>query len=182
MNKRQRKKHRIGEFDLVGFDLQLEMPKNCHPVANGENLLYDDFIDRWFEFIEGLGICCGGGIGSHWELFVNRMADTPITEEERLKVVEWLVGNGAEFIQTRYEFGWSCRPLTKSELRKYNLPVEQPVKVPIRIVLSAENYDKVMKTLDEPAEPNEALMEAARRYKEDIASGRITVVKAEDIK
>ena len=39
-----------------------------------------------------------------------------------------------------------------------------------------------MKTLDEPAEPNEALMEAARRYKEDVAAGRITVVKTEDIK
>ncbi len=114
MKKRLRKKKRLGEFDQIGFGLEVTFI-----VADSDyDILYDAFID----FIESLNLCCGGGLGKHWCQHVNSEDDSSVTEENRQKVVEWLMKTGGTKIKTVYEWSWQCRPLTKSELNKFNLP------------------------------------------------------------
>lgn len=114
MKKRLRKKKHLGEFDCIGFSLEVTFN-----IGDGEfDALHDAFID----YIESINLCCGGGMGRNWSLFVNKWDDTVIKEEERVKVVEWLMKVGGTKINTHYESAWHCRPLTKSGLNKYGLP------------------------------------------------------------
>ena len=84
-SRRQRKKLFIGEFQVMGFSVEM----NIDPTLSAEqsDSLFDDFI---WTAIEGNGLSCGGGgTKSSWRVFVvpeKRSA----TEADRAAVQAWL--------------------------------------------------------------------------------------------
>lgn len=64
MNRRQRKKHRRGEFAEYAFALRFTLPSQW---AEAEQL---QFWDRAIAQIESLGLAIGGGVGASWDVFV----------------------------------------------------------------------------------------------------------------
>lgn len=85
MNKRLRKKKRVGEFRELGFRVQFETPG----LSDDQKLA---LCDRWLEeAIEGHGLICGGAFGpSEWEGFVQLNQRGSATEEHRQSIQKWL--------------------------------------------------------------------------------------------
>ena len=85
MNKRLRKKKRIGEFRELGFRVQFETPG-----LNKEQT--DALCDRWLaEAIESQGLICGGACGPvEWDGFVQLDHRGSATDEHRQAVTKWL--------------------------------------------------------------------------------------------
>lgn len=85
MNKRLRKKKRVGEFRELGFRVRFETPG-----LSAEQI--DTLIDRWLaEAIEPQGLFCGGSCGPvEWEGFVQLDQRGSVTEEQREAVTKWL--------------------------------------------------------------------------------------------
>lgn len=85
---RQRKKQRVGEFQELGFevDLVFNAPMDGEP--------YDDFIDALFHFLESRKLM-GGGFGGTMPLletggYVTRDGRGSATDEDAAALVEWL--------------------------------------------------------------------------------------------
>lgn len=84
MKRRLRKKKRMGEFTEYGFALWARFPKW---KTRDEGL---DFADTFFDFIVDMGICCGGGMGHQWDLFVCCDGRGSVTEKQREDISMWL--------------------------------------------------------------------------------------------
>lgn len=85
-NKKRRiqKKLFLGEFAMKGFEL------SCETNINDFDR-YDAFVDDFIDYIDGLGLCFGGGGLELFEGFLccnQRYADA--TEEHQALVLAWL--------------------------------------------------------------------------------------------
>lgn len=90
MNERQRKKHRSGEYQELGFDLRF-----CTPAGWTESQ-QREFFDVVIARIEALGLAVGGGIGACWDVFVTSRAERgSVTPGQRLAIAEWLAAQTA---------------------------------------------------------------------------------------
>lgn len=89
MNKRQRKKHHLGEFQELGFELAF-----CTPVdwTDGQQL---DFWNAAITQIEALGLSVGGGTGRCWDVYVMSLARGTVTPSQRQGLVDWLAAQPA---------------------------------------------------------------------------------------
>lgn len=87
MNKRIRKKHRLGEFQELGFELVFSTPESWTEAD------HDAFWLDFIEALERLDLGYGGGGRERWEGFVTRLDGRgSVTEEQRAGLVEWLEG------------------------------------------------------------------------------------------
>ena len=88
MNRRLRKKHRVGEFTERGFELRFAIPTHWDET---EQLR---FWDRAIERIESLGLAVGGGVGTRWDVFVTRLADRgSVSRAQRQALMESLAAD-----------------------------------------------------------------------------------------
>jgi hypothetical protein len=86
MNKRQRKKHRLGEFQELGFELRFCTPEGW---TDDQQL---DFWDAAIAQIEALGLSVGGGTGTCWDVYVSSLSERgTVSPAQRLALVDWLV-------------------------------------------------------------------------------------------
>lgn len=85
MNKRQRKKHRLGEFQELGFELRFCLPTDWSDAQ--EFAFWDSAIAE----IERLELSVGGGAGACWEVYVTALlARGTVTPAQRQALVDWL--------------------------------------------------------------------------------------------
>ena len=85
MNKRQRKKHRLGEYQELGFELRF-----CTPADWSEQQQLN-FWDAAITQIEALGLSVGGGTGTCWDVYVTTLADRGnVTPAQRQALADWL--------------------------------------------------------------------------------------------
>jgi hypothetical protein len=85
MNKRQRKKHRLGEFQELGFELRF-----CTPESWSEEGQYA-FGDACIEQIEMLDLSVGGRAGICWDVYVSGLKErSTVTPPQRQALVDWL--------------------------------------------------------------------------------------------
>ena len=91
MNKRLRKKKRVGEFKKLGFELRGDL----RPGLAGADM--DAFIDRLIDVVEARKLGFGGGAGRNDKLdgFVTRMGRGSATEDDRAALAAFLVGDVA---------------------------------------------------------------------------------------
>jgi uncharacterized protein YggL (DUF469 family) len=87
MNKRIRKKHRVGEFTEWGFAATFTLADHVTGDAVHEFL---DLLAA--EAFEPRGLQCGGGGDRGWELFVFKADGESASEEDRAAVSAWLEG------------------------------------------------------------------------------------------
>lgn len=92
MNKRLRKKKRVGEFVEYGFDLYFKTAYEQDDEASKER-----FWDLFVKFIESCDLGVGGATNVVWDVFVTkihwsdrRKKHGTCTEEDREKVQQWL--------------------------------------------------------------------------------------------
>ena len=85
MNKRLRKKKRVGEFRELGFRVRFETPGLSTEQVNS-------LCDRWLaEAIESNGLACGGSCGPvEWDGFIQLDHRGSATEVHRQAVTRWL--------------------------------------------------------------------------------------------
>ncbi|WMN89370.1 YggL family protein [Vibrio parahaemolyticus] len=83
-SRRIRKKLFLGEFAILGFEISCETDINDFDR-------YDVFVDDFVDYIDGLGLCFGGG---GLELFEGFLCTTErygnATEEQKEQVLAWL--------------------------------------------------------------------------------------------
>lgn len=88
LNRRQRKKLRLGEFQELGFEITGVCPEPLPEDAA------DRFLDGLFEFVEARRLCAGGGFGagseSRFSMFVCAIGRGSATEEDRQAIEAWL--------------------------------------------------------------------------------------------
>ena len=89
MNKRLRKKRRVGEFKELGFELLGEL----RPGTSDDDV--EAFVDRLIVAVEArkLGFGGGGGRDGKFEGFVTRMGRGSATEEDRTALDAFLAGD-----------------------------------------------------------------------------------------
>jgi len=89
MNKRLRKKKRVGEFKELGFELLGEL----RPGTSDDDV--DAFVDRLIVAVEArrLGFGGGGGRDGKFEGFVTRMGRGSATEDDRTALAAFLAGD-----------------------------------------------------------------------------------------
>ena len=85
MNKRQRKKHRIGEFQELGFELSFQTP---------ENWSIEEQLTFYEECIKQAKVCSlemAGGVGTQWSVFVFALKErATVSAVQRGALLEWL--------------------------------------------------------------------------------------------
>jgi uncharacterized protein len=87
MNKRIRKKHRVGEFTEYGFAATFTLEDHVTGDA------VHDFLDLLAsEVLEPRGLQCGGGGDRGWELFIFKPDGESAGEDDRAAVTTWLAG------------------------------------------------------------------------------------------
>lgn len=98
MNKRLRKKKRVGEFKELGFELRGDL----RPGLADADL--DTFIDRLIEVVEARKPAFGGSAGRDDKLdgFVTRMGRGSATEDDLVALTAFLEGDDAVL---RHEIG-----------------------------------------------------------------------------
>jgi uncharacterized protein YggL (DUF469 family) len=100
MNRRLRKKKRVGEFKELGFELLGDL----RPGISDDDI--DAFVDRLIVVVEArrLGFGGGGGRDGKLEGFVTRMGrgSASATEEDRVALAAFLKGDDAV---VRHELG-----------------------------------------------------------------------------
>lgn len=84
MNRRQRRKHRTGEFQELGFALQFSTPAGW----SDEQQL--GFWNALIDEVEKRGLSVGGSSGETWDVFVTAASHASVTPEERQALVDWL--------------------------------------------------------------------------------------------
>jgi uncharacterized protein YggL (DUF469 family) len=89
MNKRLRKKKRVGEFKELGFELLGDL----RPGICDDDI--DAFVDRLIVVVEArkLGFGGGGGRDGKFEGFVTRMGRGSATEDDRTALAAFLAGD-----------------------------------------------------------------------------------------
>lgn len=98
MNRRLRKKKRVGEFQELGFEVRAEL----RPGASDGDA--EAFIERLIEVVEARELGFGGGVGRDdtFEGFVTRAGRGSATEDDRASLATFLEGDDAV---TRHELG-----------------------------------------------------------------------------
>jgi uncharacterized protein YggL (DUF469 family) len=91
MNKRLRKKKRVGEFKELGFGVLGDL----RPGTSDDEI--DAFVDRLIVVVEArkLGFGGGGGRDGKFEGFVTRMGRGSATEDDRTALAAFLAGEDA---------------------------------------------------------------------------------------
>ncbi|MCB9685571.1 MAG: DUF469 family protein [Alphaproteobacteria bacterium] len=86
MNKRLRKKKRVGEFQELGFAVGAEVASSASPDD------IDAFVDRLVAAVEARELCIGGGIGGDGALhgYVTRAGNGGATERDRADLASFL--------------------------------------------------------------------------------------------
>lgn len=75
-NRRLRKKLYLGEFAILGFEV------SCTTSITDFDQ-YDVFIDEFIDFIDGIGLCFGGGGLELFEGFVCATGTLPLSNRSR---------------------------------------------------------------------------------------------------
>lgn len=91
MNKRLRKKKRIGEFQELGFEVLADLRDGLSPNE------FDAFLDRWISAVEGRQLAFGGG-GGHdekFEGFFARAGRGSASDEDRAMLAAFLESDAA---------------------------------------------------------------------------------------
>lgn len=89
MNRRQRKKHRLREFQELGFSLHFRTPADWQVVDR------DAFLDAAIAEVERLGLELGGGTGEIWDVYVSGAGPrATVTSGQRAALLEWLAATG----------------------------------------------------------------------------------------
>ena len=98
MNKRLRKKKRVGEFKELGFELLGDL----RPGISDDDI--EAFIDRLIVVVEARELGFGGGAWRDHKLegFVTRMGRGSATEDDRTALAAFLAGDDAV---VRHEVG-----------------------------------------------------------------------------
>lgn len=91
MNKRLRKKKRVGEFQEFGFDLRGDLRPGLDDAE------FDAFIHRLIDLAESRGLAFGGGAGRGGKLvgFVTRAGRGSATEADRAALTAFVVHDDA---------------------------------------------------------------------------------------
>ena len=85
LNRRQRKKQRLGEFQEMGFSVSWGFRSVLDEQAS------DGFFDRFISMIESRGLCCAGGYSADGgDCFIARLGRGTVTPEDHSAVVAWL--------------------------------------------------------------------------------------------
>lgn len=87
-NKKRRikKKLYLGEFAVIGFEVRCQTK-----LDNYESSYWYSFINEFFEHIEGMDLCFGGGGLETFEGFICPFARYgTVTKEQRDNICEWL--------------------------------------------------------------------------------------------
>lgn len=84
MNRRQRRKHRTGEFQELGFDLQFKTPAAW--TDEQQLAFWNALIDE----VEKRGMSIGGSSGEPWEVFVTGADHASVSPDERQAIIDWL--------------------------------------------------------------------------------------------
>lgn len=86
MNKRQRKKWRLGEFREFGFALRFRAPE---PTSTLEA---DSFFNAFIEEVERLGLAVAGGTGGIYDVMVMGFHETirTVSSQQRDSLIQWL--------------------------------------------------------------------------------------------
>jgi uncharacterized protein len=97
VNRRLRKKKRVGEFKELGFELRT----NLRPGLTGVEL--DAFVDRLIDVVEARKLGFGGGAGrDRLDGVVTRIGRGSATENDRAALAAFLAGDDAV---VRHEVG-----------------------------------------------------------------------------
>ena len=96
MNRRLRKKKRVGEFKELGFELRGDL----RPALAGAELELDAFVDRLIDVVEKRKLAFGGS--ARLDGFVTRMGRGSATEDDRAALAAFLEGDAAV---VRHEVG-----------------------------------------------------------------------------
>ena len=103
MNKRQRKKYRLGEFRQLGFELRFCTPATWTDAEQGA------FWDECIRQVEALRLAVGGGTGVCWEVFVTGLHDQDsVSPAQRQALLDWLAVHPAvsEIVAGQLEDAW----------------------------------------------------------------------------
>ncbi len=84
MNRRQRRKHRTGEFQELGFDLQFKTPAAW--TDEQQLAFWHAMIDE----VEKRGLSIGGSSGEVWDVFVTAADHASVAADERQAIIDWL--------------------------------------------------------------------------------------------
>jgi uncharacterized protein len=87
VNKRLRKKKRVGEFQELGIEV------SCTVDLASEDIEFDIWTDDFVRMIESLNLSCGGG-GSFrdWSVCVSKHKGS-VSEEDKKSISKWLTDN-----------------------------------------------------------------------------------------
>ena len=87
MNKRLRKKKRVGEFQELGIEV------SCTVILDSEDIEFEVWMDNFIEMIESLDLICGGGgLPKNWSVCVSKNKGS-VSEEDRKSISKWLTDN-----------------------------------------------------------------------------------------
>lgn len=88
MNRRQRKKHRLGEFQELGFELRFCTPQWWSDEEKS------GFWDACICHVEALGLSVAGGTSTCWDVYVGSLrCRGSVTPAQRAALLEWLEGH-----------------------------------------------------------------------------------------
>ena len=88
MNKRLRKKKRVGKFTEYGFSVDMHYVDD---FSEAESLA---FLDDWVSVLESNGLCCGSGSNTKkLEGYVATEGRGTATEDHRRLIDEWLTSH-----------------------------------------------------------------------------------------
>ena len=88
LNRRQRKKYHLGEFQEMGFALRW-----THHTLLNEPEIYA-FFDQFIPMIEARNMCCSCGLAPEGgDGFVATLGRGTVSPEDRIAVLEWLRAN-----------------------------------------------------------------------------------------
>ena len=90
LNRRQRKKFHLGEFQEMGFEL-------CwtYHTSRNESEVYS-FFDQFLPMLEARNLCCCCGLASEGsDGFVAKLGRGTVGPEDRIAVLDWLRANPA---------------------------------------------------------------------------------------
>lgn len=88
MNRRQRKKNRLGEFREFGFALTFRTPEPA------QSLDADPFLDALIDAADARDLCLSGGTGGRYDVIVMGRSENrrTVTAEQRTALIDWLRG------------------------------------------------------------------------------------------
>jgi uncharacterized protein len=85
-SRRLRKKLRVGEFQALGFSIEVRLTPDAEPT-------FDQALDAWIEVVESHGWAFGGGGSVDWRSFGGFVASAgrgTLTEDDRQAAEAWL--------------------------------------------------------------------------------------------